>query len=511
MSTQVGVPEFQKAAFAQFGEDGVLAWLFHGRKNGFYVDVGCHHPFRFSNTALLHNEQGWSGINIDVDERATALFKQHRPFDTNITMGVAGEAGIREVTIFDEGAINSFDKEAAAHPAWANIPRQSRMVEVEPLGSILHRTMPKGRQINLLNIDAEGLDVEILASNDWAVFTPEVITVEVHNFDLGNVQANETYRFLLQKGYQLVSHVALTSIYRLASFQQRQQPVGVSHQEAIWLYRCILGREPESPETVVWFANSHASFEDARKHLLDSLEFKIKNVGVKDEYFIPEKFPATFTKSAKRVGLAVIVRDEAANIENMLRSCAPLLDHVSLIDTGSTDGTVDIARGALASLGLPNTIKSIAFEDFSHARNAALEVVPSSMDWVLMLDADEELVAADYWRFNALLEADDNIDGWQLPRMNFADLAKRKPLRPYPDYQSRLFRNHLSDPVRFSGRVHERPQSLKWGFAPLNRSEVGEIGGPHIHHLGYADITQARWQKKHDFYTKLAGQDKSSS
>ena len=128
-----------------------------------------------------------------------------------------------------------------------------------------------------------------------------------------------------------------------------------------------------------------------------------------------------------------------------------------------------------------------------------------------MLDADEELVAADYWRFNALLDAGDTIDGWQLPRMNFADLGRRKPLLAYPDYQGRLFRNRVSNPVRFSGRVHERPQALEWGGAPLNRSEVGEIGGPHIHHLGYADIAQARWQKKHDFYTRLAEEEKGTS
>lgn len=498
--------EFQKASFAQFGEDGVFTWLFHGRKNGFYVDVGCHHPFRFSNTALLHNDHGWTGINIDVDERATALFKQHRPYDTNITMGVAGEAGQREVTIFEEGAINSFDKEAAAHPAWANIPRHSQIVEVEPLGSILHRTMPKGRQINLLNIDAEGLDIEILTSNDWESFTPEVITVEVHDFDLGNVQANDTYQFLIRKGYHLVSHVAVTSIYQLSSFQPKLQPVGLSHEEAIWLYRCLLGREPESPETVVWFANSHTSFEEARTYLLNSEEFKIKNNMAKDEYFIPERFPFPFTKSSRRLGLATIVKNEAANIENMLRSCAPLIDHVSLVDTGSTDATVEIARATIASLGLSSTIKSVVFEDFSQARNSALEIVPPHMDWILMLDADEEIMAADYWRFNALLETSGDIDGWQLPRMNFSDLGKRKPLRPYPDYQGRLFRNRVSAPVRFAGRVHERPQGVKWGLTPLNRSEIGEVGGPHIHHIGYAEITQEKWQEKHDFYTKLAEQ-----
>lgn len=479
----------------------MLGWLFHDRRNGFYVDVGCHHPYRFSNTAMLHDEQGWSGINIDVDERATAMFRVARPNDINLTLGIAGEAGRRTVTIFDEGAINSFDRTAASHPAWSHIPRQDHDVEVKPLGALLHQILPSGQRIDFLNIDAEGLDVEILASNDWSAFRPEAIAVEVHGFDLNDPDANATFRFLRQQGYRLISHVAVTSIYRLSA---DPLPAGLTDQEVRCLYRCMLGREPESHATIDWFKTEQKTFEDGREYLRNSEEFRLKNPHTQQlQYYIPERLTLPFRKSEKTLCLATIVKNEANYIENMLRSCAPILDYAVVVDTGSSDHTMAIVRATLEELGLPYLLAEVPFIDFAQARNAALERVPASLDWVLMLDADEELVPQDYWRFEALLD-ERTTDAWHLPRYGFADAAKRKPVDPYPDYQLRLLRNRQEDPIRFAGRVHERPHNVVWRDAPRSKSEVGEPGGPHIHHLGFMDITQERWQRKHDFYTELA-------
>lgn len=204
---------FARRAFSQFGEDGVLGWLFHGRRNGFYVDVGCHHPFRFSNTAAFYLNAGWRGLNIDVDERAIAAFQRYRPEDINILIGVAGAPGQMEVTIFAEGAINSFDEASAAHPAWAHIAREKKLVEVKPLGQILHENMPKDQPITFMNVDAEGMDYDVLASNDWATFRPEAVAVEVHDFDIANARGHRTFELMVGQGYRLISHVAVTSIY----------------------------------------------------------------------------------------------------------------------------------------------------------------------------------------------------------------------------------------------------------------------------------------------------------
>jgi tetratricopeptide (TPR) repeat protein len=84
------------------------------------------------------------------------------------------------------------------------------------------------------------------------------------------------------------------------------------------------------------------------------------------------------------LSLCMIVKNEAENLPRCLASVAGLVDEMIVLDTGSTDGTVDLAR----SLGAQ--VEHFAWcDDFSQARNVALEYVTS--DWVLVLDADEVL------------------------------------------------------------------------------------------------------------------------
>lgn len=55
-----------KLSFSQEGEDMLLDRFFMNQKDGFYVDVGAHHPERFSNTNYYYL-RGWRGINIEAD------------------------------------------------------------------------------------------------------------------------------------------------------------------------------------------------------------------------------------------------------------------------------------------------------------------------------------------------------------------------------------------------------------------------------------------------------------
>ena len=71
--------------FSQFGEDRVLMEILKKKMNkGFYVDVGCYHPKKHSNTYLL-NKKGWKGINIDIEKKKIRVFEMARPNDINIT------------------------------------------------------------------------------------------------------------------------------------------------------------------------------------------------------------------------------------------------------------------------------------------------------------------------------------------------------------------------------------------------------------------------------------------
>ena len=72
----------KKKTYSQFGEDLIINNFF-GDFIGKYVDIGCYHPIKYSNTALLH-KKGWTGVNIDLNETSINLFNACRKNDLNI-------------------------------------------------------------------------------------------------------------------------------------------------------------------------------------------------------------------------------------------------------------------------------------------------------------------------------------------------------------------------------------------------------------------------------------------
>ena len=60
--------KYKKNSYSFNGVDLIIDYIFKNKKNGFYLDIGCQHPVSNNNTYLLF-KRGWSGINIDLDEK----------------------------------------------------------------------------------------------------------------------------------------------------------------------------------------------------------------------------------------------------------------------------------------------------------------------------------------------------------------------------------------------------------------------------------------------------------
>jgi hypothetical protein len=94
-------------SWSQEGEDMALRRVFEKEKIGFYVDVGAHHPKRFSNTYFFYR-MGWNGINIDAMPGSMKEFDKYRGRDINLELGVAKQEGILNSYVFNEPALNTF-------------------------------------------------------------------------------------------------------------------------------------------------------------------------------------------------------------------------------------------------------------------------------------------------------------------------------------------------------------------------------------------------------------------
>ena len=193
-------------SFSQEGEDLLLKRIFEHKKNGFYIDVGAHHPFRFSNTYLFY-KKGWKGINLDAMPNSMKIFEKHRPRDINLEIPVGKDGEKLVYYIFNEPALNTFDKnriEAIVSKSVYTLIREME-IQIRSLKSILDEYLPKGQNIDFMSIDVEGLDFEVLKSNDWKKYRPEILLVESLGGGGGidDFIKSGIYLFLQDQDYQL--------------------------------------------------------------------------------------------------------------------------------------------------------------------------------------------------------------------------------------------------------------------------------------------------------------------
>lgn len=200
---------FIRVRFSQYGEDVVLNELIRKDCNtGIYVDVGCYHPKRFSNTYMLFR-RGWRGVNIDLEANKVALFDIARPKDFNVTAAVSDlpvRVQIKKSRDFDLG---SSIGQIADHES------DGDSVQCRTLDSILDDSPWRGQPIDLLTVDAEKHDLQVLKSLNFGRYQPKIVIVEDHETDVERLLETPTYYFLRDRGYRLKSWTIYSMIFVL--------------------------------------------------------------------------------------------------------------------------------------------------------------------------------------------------------------------------------------------------------------------------------------------------------
>jgi glycosyltransferase involved in cell wall biosynthesis len=146
----------------------------------------------------------------------------------------------------------------------------------------------------------------------------------------------------------------------------------------------------------------------------------------------------------KTIGLCMIVKNEAPVIRRCLASVRPLVDHVLVVDTGSTDGTQQLVREYLQQENLPGAVIDEPWQNFGYNRTFALQELRklSQVDYVLVIDADDQL------------ELDDGFEPRAFKTWMHHDLYDVEVLHGGMAHQRpHLWRNDL--PFSFKGVVHE--------------------------------------------------------
>lgn len=182
--------------------------------------------------------------------------------------------------------------------------------------------------------------------------------------------------------------------------------------------------------------------------------------------------------SKPKLSLCMIVKNEEKFLPGCLESVKDIVDEIIIVDTGSTDKSVEIAHSYNARVFF-----SEWKNDFSQARNESIK--HATGDWILILDADERLNPGQEEKIKKYLNL--NFDGLYVKVINLGSNGKPEVINEYP----RLFRR--KEGVKFEGKIHEQitPSILRAG-GKIAKTDIT------ITHLGYgqsSDVMNKKYER----------------
>ena len=211
-------------SWSQSGEDLALLAVIKSQDQGSYIDVGAHHPSRFSVTRHLY-QLGWSGVNVDANPDLIPAFLADRPRDVSIHALVSCERSYN-FYVFSEPAISTHND------FWKNnfqSEGQQIIQTAKMAGTTLRNIYDQffaTEKINLLNIDAEGSDLDVFNSMEWETLSqsrfPEWLLLESFP-PVENSLKTPTVIRAISLGYEAWLILPMSVLLRHSSFSKLEK------------------------------------------------------------------------------------------------------------------------------------------------------------------------------------------------------------------------------------------------------------------------------------------------
>ncbi|MDB4926957.1 FkbM family methyltransferase [Mucilaginibacter sp.] len=206
-------------SFSQEGEDMVLKRIFGNINEGYYIDIGAHHPSLFSNTNYFY-QIGWRGINIEPIPKSKTIFDIERPNDINLELLISEKEGLIEFYLFEPSLMNTISKKQVEENkkfAWCKL-EEIVLIHSVPLEKLLDEYLPNETKINFMSIDVEGAEMSVLKSNNWEKYRPEVLLIESIDMSVEEIIETEMHKFLGMHLYVFFAKTGNTVFYKQKDF-----------------------------------------------------------------------------------------------------------------------------------------------------------------------------------------------------------------------------------------------------------------------------------------------------
>jgi hypothetical protein len=203
--------------YSQWGEDLFISDFFKNKNEGIYLDIGCFHPYMYSNTCLLY-KKGWNGINIDINQTSIDLFNIARPKDTSICTTIDQNKKKFKVFLDDPfSPVNTLNKDFYEDFKKSFFKNKKLLsIQSKTIQEIIHISNIS-QNVDFINIDAEGSDFEILKQININKLNAKLISIETHNVD-GSKSKNfdSITNFLKKNNYLILQRVGPTTLFNLS-------------------------------------------------------------------------------------------------------------------------------------------------------------------------------------------------------------------------------------------------------------------------------------------------------
>ena len=189
-------------------------WPF--KKKGFYIDIGCYHPLKYSQTYKLY-KFGWSGINLDISKESIDLFKRFRSRDKNLNIGISNKAGLENFYFTKKiSTTNSLYNEHLKESV--NYKKKFiRKIQTQTIDQLFQENNIS--EVDFLKIDCEGMDLSIIKTINFSKYKVNFLSIEFlyesgnfiikQNKNINSVHQlffkSDIYK-ILEKNFKLVDH-----------------------------------------------------------------------------------------------------------------------------------------------------------------------------------------------------------------------------------------------------------------------------------------------------------------
>lgn len=196
-------------SFSKSGDDLQLMKLINQSTPGTYVDIGCWHPVKASNSYFF-SLRNWKGICIDPNPELEKLYKKFRPNDVFVNCAVGEtDANLNYYMLSDNNSsMNTLNLDFLKKHDLEKDIKKTITIPTFSLKEILDKSITASDRLDFFDIDVEGFDLQVLQSNDWDKYRPKVVVTET-DISIKEDVVSEITTFLESVNYRLVGKTVM--------------------------------------------------------------------------------------------------------------------------------------------------------------------------------------------------------------------------------------------------------------------------------------------------------------